>query len=98
MKNKTLIISLLVTVVLASCTPGATTIPSIIAPTLIPTAIPTATISVLPSESPHTQGGMLIEPYQDVRFQNISNLNRNLGESLIKTLWFDESTIWSRHD
>jgi len=41
---------------------------------------------------------MVIEPYQDVRFQNISNVNRNLGESLIETLWFDPSTIWSRED
>lgn len=41
---------------------------------------------------------MVIEPYQDVRFQNISNVNRNLGESLIETLWFDQSTIWSRED
>ena len=41
---------------------------------------------------------MTIEPYQDVRFQNISNLNRNLGESLIETLWFNESTIWSSAD
>ena len=41
---------------------------------------------------------MLIKPYQDVRFQNISNLNRNLGESLIKTLWFNQSTIWNRED
>jgi serine protease AprX len=98
MKNKTLIISLLAAIVLSSCTPAATIIPSIIPRTPISTAIPTATISVLPSDSPHTQGGMLIEPYQDVRSQNISNLNRNLGASLIETLWFDESTIWSRQD
>lgn len=29
---------------------------------------------------------------------NLINLNRSLGESLIETLWFDESTKWRRED
>jgi serine protease AprX len=98
MKNKMLITSLLTTTILTFCTPVPTAIPSTLTPSPTPTAIPTATISIRPTQGSYTQGGMVIEPYQNVRFQNLSSVNRSLGESLIKTLWFDQSTIWSRQD
>jgi len=98
MKNKALIAILFAAIVFASCTPVATATPSIAppAPTLI--VVSTAKIAILPSQTPFTQSGRLIEPYQDVRFKNISNINENLGEPLIETLWFNESTTWSKQD
>ncbi len=98
MKNKALITILLAAMIPASCTPAATSVPLMIPSTPTLTFIPTATISILPTRPAHTQSGMLIKPYQDVRFQNILNLNRSLGESLIETWWFNEATIWSRED
>jgi subtilisin family serine protease len=41
---------------------------------------------------------MSVKPYQDVRFQNLSKVNASLGESLIKTFWFNESTRWLEED
>lgn len=38
-----------------------------------------------------------IEPYQDVRFKDV-RLYGSLGEPLIQTLWFNESTTWSAQD
>ena len=98
------LISFLISI-LMGCGSASTLIPtSLETPTAVPThtstlsAIPTPTVSILHNQAPHTQSGMTIEPYKDVRFQNISNLNRNLGGSLIETLWFDRSTIWSHED
>lgn len=59
MKNKILILSLLVAIMLTSCTP--------------------------------------IETYEDVRDKDL-RIYGNLGEPLITTLWFNESTTWSRRD
>jgi len=100
MKHKAILLIWLSAIVLVSCTPASTTIPLVISATPSVTTIPTATISIVPSPSqaPHTLGGLSIEPYQDVRFQNLSFVNRPLGKSLIKTLWFDDSTIWSGED
>lgn len=98
-KRKTLIASLLLAVLLTCCAPATATIPSTMEPISTPIAIPTATISIRPSQIPSTQQAeMLIEPYQDVRSQNLSKFNKSLGESLIKTLWFDQSTIWFGQD
>lgn len=44
-----------------------------------------------------TQILTLIEPYQDVRSEDLQEFE-NLGEPLIKTLWFDQSTLWSTPD
>jgi hypothetical protein len=35
-----------------------------------------------------------IEPYQDVRGKDLSGLTAKLDETLIETLWFNESTRW----
>ena len=103
MRNKTLITSLLVALLVISCNSPlvtATTGPTVILPTTTGTDIPTATIAITPSptQAPYTQDGFIIEPFQNVRFQNLSTVNRSLDESLIKTLWFDQSTIWSKED
>jgi subtilisin family serine protease len=37
-----------------------------------------------------------LKPYADVRSQNLVFLHASLGESLIKTLWFNQATKWSR--
>jgi serine protease AprX len=99
MKNKIFFASLLVAMILASCTPAVTVTPVPSSTPLTPThtAIPIATIAMRSSEAPYTQTGF-IEPYQDVRFQDLSSVNRSLGESLIETLWFDQSTKWSKED
>lgn len=60
------------------------------------TPIPTAVPSPIPSSQ--TPNGMSIEPYQDVRFKDLSNVSTGLGETLIKTLWFNESTTWLELD
>lgn len=96
-KTKPITTFLLIVIVSASCTPATAIIPPTIAPPMI-TDTPTAIITINPTQLPHTQSGMTIEPYLDVRFQNISNLNRSLGDSLIETLSFNESTIWRRED
>lgn len=98
MKRKLFVISSLAAVVLVSCMPTVTSVSPAVSPIPTFTALPTATISILPSEVPYTQSGIHIEPYQDVRFQNLSNVNRDLGEALIETLWFDQSTRWTKQD
>ena len=85
MKNKIFTATLFLALFLAACTPAAP-------------AVATALATIVPSPAPHTQSGLVIEPYLDVRDQNISNLNQSLDEALIQTLWFNEATIWSRQD
>jgi subtilisin family serine protease len=91
MKNKTLKIILLVVIILVSCSPAITSTPTL-------TANPTATVTVLPSQITAPQDDTFIEPYQDVRSNDLTKLNENLGESLIETLWFNESTRWREQD
>lgn len=98
MKIKLLFTGLSVAIILASCVPDATIVTTTAPTTPTLTAAPITTVSPTQSKVPYTQSGMLIEPYQDVRFQNISNINRNLGEELIETLSFDKSTIWTKED
>lgn len=101
MKNISILASLLAAALLVSCNSTIVTItPSAVpsTPTHLFTATPTIVITPSKTPLPQTQDGITIEPYQDVRFKNIYNLNHSLGESLIKTLWFNESTIWSRQD
>lgn len=38
-----------------------------------------------------------IKPFQDIRDKDVKN-HGNLGEVLIQTLWFNESTIWTEKD
>ncbi len=38
-----------------------------------------------------------VEAYQDVRAEDLQEFE-NLGEPLIKTLWFEQSTLWSTPD
>jgi subtilisin family serine protease len=100
--KKTTFMSWLGIIILTSCTTANKVVPSPVPPTPTSTFTPTvasiATVSLTPTQSPYTQGGMYIEPYQDVRGYNLSTVNRSLGESLIKTLWFDQSTTWSKED
>ena len=98
MKKIMLRSSLLMVIILASCTPAATSIPSTFTPTLTLYSISAATIPGLHSEVPQTQDGLIIEPYLDVRNKDLSTLNISLSESLIETLWFDQTTIWSERD
>ncbi|MCE9646976.1 MAG: S8 family serine peptidase [Chloroflexi bacterium] len=92
MKNKTFNIILLAVIILSSCTSAITSTPSIF------TTTPTATVTVLQSEIAESQDNPFIEPYQDVRSNDLTKLNENLGESLIETLWFNESTRWREQD
>lgn len=95
MRIKIFITNLLAVSFLAYCVPVTTsTTPSI---TLIPTSVvPTPTVTTPP---PYVQDRVMVEPYQDVRSLNLSNINNgSLGASLIETLWFDYSTIWSQKD
>lgn len=98
MNNKLLIAGLLVAMIFVSCTPAPTAVPSKIPSTSTLETIPTATISIPPSQTPDKRNGVVIEPYQDVRFKNLSMVSASLGESLIKTLWFNESTVWLESD
>ncbi|MBA4384810.1 MAG: hypothetical protein C0410_08745 [Anaerolinea sp.] len=93
-----LITNLLLVIILGSCAPATSPTPTIILPTLTLHTIPIATISSLHSEVPYTQDGLIIEPYLDVRNKDLSAVNINLGEQLIETLWFDQTTIWSEQD
>lgn len=96
--GRTLISSLLLILAITSCTPVnmATPVASTKPPTLTPTIIPKDTLTNTPTQTPIKKEGMLIEPYQDVRSENFSKLS--LGETLIKTFWFNQSTIWSTED
>jgi serine protease AprX len=99
MKTRTVTQTLLATIIFASCTPAPTSAPSKISPTSTLTITTPTTIPITPSQAPYyTQGGLLIEPYQDVRSQNLSTINRDLGEAIIKTLWFNQSTKWTKED
>jgi hypothetical protein len=101
MNNRMLFAGLLAAILFASCLSKpyvVTMVPSAIPATSTATAVPTATITLPPPQAPHTQGGLFIEPYQNVRFQNLSTVNRSLGAALIKTLWFDQTTKWTTED
>jgi subtilisin family serine protease len=97
MKNKTLLLSLIAAIIVVSCTsPSATdtAAPSIIPPTPTRTAIPTNAYSALHTQIAETQTAKLIESYQASPAQDLTRLNRTLGESVIETLWFTQSTKW----
>lgn len=46
----------------------------------------------VPPSSDGEAGG--IELYQDVRYSNLQSTNTRLDTEIIKTLWFNEATIW----
>ncbi len=99
MKKTMLVTSVLTTIILAYCVPATPSAPLIIPPTPIYITTPATTIPVpISSQAPQTQSEVLIVQYQDVRSLDLSNLNTSLGESLISTLRFDQSTIWSEQD
>ena len=89
MKNKTPIIILLLTIITISCSPQTHSTSS---PTL--TTTPSDSTKNIPEITPT---GIFIEPYQDVQSQNLVEFGK-LGEELIKTLIFDQFTIWSPQD
>lgn len=98
MKRKILAAILLAAILFPSCSPAATTAPATIPSAPSFTSTPTALIPATPTQAAYTLDGMLIEAFQDVRFTNLRNLNRNMGVSLIETFWFDQSTQWRRED
>lgn len=89
MKNKTLIFILFLSIVTISCSPRAH---SILNPTL--TITPLANTIIAPEIMPT---GIFIELYQNVRSQNLVEYGE-LGEDLIKTLTFNQVTVWSGAD
>jgi serine protease AprX len=98
MKHRISTAILLAAIIFSSCTPVETNTPTAIPPIPSFTSTPMIAIPATSTQSVYTQDGKLIEAYQDVRLMNLMNLNRSLGESLIETLWFDESTKWRRED
>jgi serine protease AprX len=94
MKNRILFVSLLVSIILACCAPATASVSPTIQPTPTLPAIPATTTPILPKVK------WSVEPYQDVRSKNLPNLdvNMRLGEALIETLYFDQSTVWSDQD
>lgn len=96
MKNKILGLSLLLAITLGSCAPAGTLVPPPPKPISTYAPIPTLISPTAQPQTVDTQSGPSIESYQDVRFENLSQ--SNIGESLIETLWFDESTQWSSQD
>jgi subtilisin family serine protease len=98
-KYKILIASLLVATLLSSCTSSVETNPTVPA-TISPTAMHTATPS--PTHTPNvsltqieeTKIAELLFPYQSTQSNDLSALNRILGESTIKTLWFTQNARW----
>lgn len=99
MKNKILIISLAL-ILLVSCTPSTSkVIPSAIPPTPTIVVIPTNTSNipetqVASTQIAATQIATLVRPYQDQLSESLSPLNRTLGEPIIQTLWFTETASW----
>lgn len=89
MKIKTPIILLLLITIAISCSPQ---IHSILSTTL--TTIPSDRTKNIPEITPT---GIFIEPYQNVQSQNLVEYGE-LGEDLIKTLTFDQFTVWSPQD
>lgn len=89
MKSKTPIIILLLTIITISCSPQTH---STLSPTL--TTTPSDSTRNIPEITPT---GIFIEPYQNVQSQNLVDYGE-LGEDLIKTLTFNQSTIWSPQD
>jgi serine protease AprX len=89
MRNKTLILILLLSIVTISCSPQTH---STLNPTL--TITPLANTIITPEITPT---GIFIESYQNVCSQNLMKYGE-LGEDLIKTLTFDQFTIWSASD
>ncbi len=98
MNNKLLIVTLLVAVIFASCSPASIEVPSPILPTQTLATIPTATFFISSSQTPEKNNGIAVEPYEDVRFKDLSETGTSLGELLIKTFWFNESTSWLEPD
>ena len=93
----------LITIGLVSCnlvrsggSPAASPIPGTSnessSPSIAPTqAIPTPNPLIQTIESSY---GGPIQPFQDVRYTDLTSTGTNLNRSLIETLWFNESTIW----
>ncbi len=85
-----------------NATPTLTSWPSTLTPkvSFSPTHSPTNTFSSTDTATPAPTSFLSstdvfpVEPYADVRFQDLSNVNGNLDPSLIETLWFNESTKW----
>lgn len=90
---------LLVACMAASCTSpvrAPSTFPPIVVPTHIPSPVPTSTNSLSPTQIAGTEIAPLIEPYQYQygNADNLSPLQRTLGEEIVETLWFTQPAIW----
>jgi hypothetical protein len=97
MKNKVLFLTLLAAIVSTSCTsPSATvtTVPSQLPVVSTQTAIPTNAYNARLTQTGEAPLTELVKPYLSSAVQDFSPLKRTLGENIIETLWFTESTKW----
>jgi len=97
--HKKLVTSLLVAVLFSSCATSVgmnTPIPSthIATATFTATYAPTSTVNVSLTQIEETKVAELLFPYQTTQSHDLSALNRTLGESVIKTLWFTQNARW----
>ena len=97
MSVKKLFTALFMPIVLISCVPAGVTNSTILTSTPTKAVIASATSSLVSPQVVGTQAWLSPQPYQDVRSQDLRQFG-DLGDSLIKTLWFDETTIWSLQD
>ena len=94
MRNTISITVIFIACITTSCIPLISSIPSENFPTAtLTTTTFESTSSVLLSQMQKT----FVVAYQDVRAEDLQEFE-NFGESLIKTLWFDQSTLWSIQD
>jgi subtilisin family serine protease len=97
--HKKIVTSLLVTILFSSCASQIgtnTPIPSTLTVTPTSTVIhaPTSTVNVSLTQIEETQVAELLFPYQSTQSNDLSALNRTLGESVIKSLWFTQNARW----
>lgn len=99
MNREVITTSLLIAVLFSSCasrfgtnTPTTSTLPA--TATLTATHTPTSTANVSLTEIEETKVAEQLFPYQSTQSNDLTALNRTLGESVIKTLWFIQDARW----
>ena len=97
MKHKVFMTCLLVIIILTSCAPATSTaLPSIIPPIRTTTIVSTNTSNLPSTQIAETQTAKLLESYQYSQSysEDLTPLNRILGEEAIEKLWFTQSARW----
>lgn len=85
------------TILVTSCMSSsvtATAVPFAVSPYSADTLIPTNTDSISLTHIAETEIAERLEPYQFSYSEDLSPLNRTLGEPVIRTLWFTQSARW----